>query len=247
MLIHRSVGESGEEIPERLVAALPRWLREGGVFSMVLVYPVLERESYIERLSRWLGCDKGWGISVLKFGESSIYDFIRIHAGGENYTEAFPKYLDSYARQGIVAMECANVFIHRLSPLEQGWRHVQRAPLPRRDIRDTVSRWLSCLKEFGAPNWTFPQGAVVSLSSEVRTVWRDSEGVVGHVEFVSPSEFAAESLNSDQIALADLLRGGPLSWTELQGDWLKRERSKESLLSALRGLGLRRTLKFESI
>lgn len=243
LLIHRSVGETGEEIPERLVAALPLRLREGGVFSMVLVYPVLESETYLDRLQRWLGCDKGWGISVLKLGDSSIYDFIRIHAGGENYTEVFAKYLESYERQGIVGMESANVFIHRLPEGERGWRMVQPSSTPRRNIRDLVERWLDCLKEFSNPDWAFPEGAEVSLSSEVRTVWRDSEAGVGYIEFVSPSEFPVEALENDHIVLADLLGTEPQGWEQLKQRWADLDRSSETLVSALRGLGLRRALE----
>lgn len=247
MLIHRSVGETGEEIPERLVAALPERLREGGVFSMVLVYPVLESESYLERIKRWLNVDSGWGISVLKLGESNVYDFIQIHAGGEKYTDNFSKYLESYERQGIVGMESGNVFIHRLPKDRKGWQVLQSTTTPRREIRGFVDRWLDCLKEFAREDWTLGEGRRVSLSSQVRTVWRDSGAEQGYIEFCSLTDFPAEALDDDQVALADILREcESKSQAELVESWAGLGRPEETLRQALRALGLRRALELTS-
>lgn len=242
VLIHRSAGESGEEVPERLVAALPERLRAGGLFSMVLVYPVLESETYLDRLQRWLDRKEGWGIAVLRTARARINEFVLMHLGDNNFVEKYEKYLESYERQGIIAMESANVFIRRLPEGAPGFKVLQAVPNPTQNIRPQVERWFDCLCRYSDPTWQPEGDAPLSLSPEVASVWRDAEGQRGAIEYTDPNAFASLPIDGDPVALAELLRGQTLTWSSLQERWVSEGREPEKLLPALHELGLRRAL-----
>ncbi len=154
ILVHRSAGETGEEVPERLVAGLPKRLAEGGLYSMVLEYPVTMTETYLDRLERWLNQTHGWGIAVLSFGERSVNSYIELHVTEtENREEMIKKYRESYQKQGIVSIEFANVFILRLPHASTNWKIKAASVWPKESRAESISEWLKACSTFLAPLW----------------------------------------------------------------------------------------------
>jgi carbamoyltransferase len=153
---HRTGGESGEEISQRLVAGLSEHLAPGGTFSMVLDYPILSESSYLGRLQRWAG-GGSWGIAVLGLGNEAVEPYIRRHIDPlltPDYTRVYQDYLESYRRQGIAAIGFANVFIRRLPDDHPGFA-VERsmAAIPRHNVSNYVEDWLTTLTRQRAPGW----------------------------------------------------------------------------------------------
>lgn len=237
MLVHRSAGVTGEEIPERLVASLPKRLNPGGLFSMVLEYPVLVRETYLNRLQRWLGEKKGWGIAVLSFGEKSVGYYIKLHMGPqENQDEAYESYLQSYTQQGITSIDFATVFIQRVDPGQENWAVKRTATWPKRCRRERVARWLEDLRVYSDPRWRPPLDQKPNLSSYYSTVWRERTGRLGALEPTPSCWIPPERLNSEEMLLAWELKGEK-TVAELLQDWREEGRSERSFWESLRSIG----------
>ncbi|MBI3924557.1 MAG: methyltransferase [Armatimonadetes bacterium] len=212
VLRHRTGGRSGEEISRRLVAGLPRHLEIGGTFAMVLDYPVMRRTSYLERLQRWLGQSKGWGIAVLSFGNVPIDVYIQQHVAFdgnlEAYHQAYTDYLRSYERQGIVEIGFANVYIRRLPADRQGWAVERSMITPHTDVSARVERWLDCLERYRDPGQELDwDGWKPRLSELVGNLWLDQGGGKAWVEYCDLHAFTPLSLEDRQATVARLCAG----------------------------------------
>ena len=243
VLVHRSAGETGDEVPERLVAGLPKRLAPGGLFSMVLEYPVLESESYLERLERWLGQGRGWGIAVVSFGEKAVGAYIKLHVGpSEDYEAKYRAYLESYRKQGIIAVDFAQVYILRCRADAPNWKVKKTSFWPKVSKSEHIQDWLAAQRKYRDPEWAPDPDAKPRLSSYYRTLWRDREHTAGFLEPVDQNWFPADPLSADEAELLFDFRGESRI-ADLRESWLQKGRDEASFLQALRGLGLQ--LAFE--
>ena len=237
VLVHQSAGESGEEVPQRLVAGLPTHLEPGGLFSMVLDHPVFESETYLDRLERWLGHKSGWGIAVLTFHTLTVANYIRDHLQGvETYDETFRKYLESYARLGIQSMEFANVFITRLKEDAPNWKVEQRSNWPNVSLVPQVEEWLDAQRDFHSPSLRLDEESKPRLSSHYRSVWHDWDRARGALEVADGNWFPPDPLSAEETDLLLLTKSGELTVRELRAQF------KGDFDRAIRGLGKRRAL-----
>jgi carbamoyltransferase len=236
VLVHRSAGETGEEVPERLVAGLPAHLAPGGMFSMILEYPVFESESYLDRLERWLGQEKGWGIAVLSFGEKTIDKYIKIHMGpSEDYNAKYESYLKSYDEQKIVAIDFANVFILRQDSQHPTWKVKRKTFWPNKGIHKHMTDWLESQSTYLSPDWKPDPQWKPKLSTYYKTLWRDWDHTKGLLEADESNWLPGDPLNKDEAELMALMRG-ELTVKELKQAW---KGSESDFTEAFRGLGLR--------
>lgn len=228
ILVHRSAGESGEEVPERLVSGLPEQLSEGGLYSMVLEFPVTMKESYLERLERWLGQKSGWGIAVLSFGERSINSYIDLHVTDvENRDEMVEKYRASYQKQGIVSIEFANVFILRLPSTVPNWKMKASSVWPRENRSASIAQWLNSASKYLTPDFALEAEWKPKLHQRIQS-FSPERGL----EAVDPTWLIFEQgspLESEVLAKID----GRLSFTELLSSLNVERTELEATLRAL--------------
>lgn len=235
VLIHRSAGETGEEVPERLVGGLPEKLESDGLFSMVLEHPVYEDETYLDRLERWLGETSGWGIAVLNFREYPVPQYVLQHLGGVSDQEAaYNDYLKSYDRLGIKAMRFANVFIKRLPYQTKNWKVLQNTPWPNIDISDQVGEWLEALTTYNDPSWKPDPSWRPRLSPRYTDLWSNSDGTRGTLQMAEDTWLEPEALNQDELRLLARVMDGEPSIEELS--------ELDGFENALQGLGRRRAI-----
>ncbi|MFA7483201.1 MAG: methyltransferase [Vulcanimicrobiota bacterium] len=236
VLIHRSAGETGEEVPEALVAGLPEYLAPGGMFSMILEYPILKSEDYLDRLGRWLGEKNGWGIAVLSFGEKSVDKYIKLHMGpSEDYNAKFESYLKSYHEQGIESIDFANVFILREAHDHPNWKVKEKTFWPNRGITQQITDWLQSQSTYLNPDWRPDPEWKPNLSSYYKTLWRDWDHTRGMLEADDSNWFPGDPLNRDESELMSMMRGEK-SVREIRAAWTG---SEEEFMQSFRGLGLR--------
>ena len=175
MQIYRTGGESGETLTEELVTKLPEYLENGGLCSFIVVYPVLRHETYLARLQRWLGGGEGWGVALLDFTSMTREFFIQtnmeVKGNWREHVTEFDRWMNSYERQGIDAINVGNVFICRLDG-QPGWSEYHKIPWPNRNRVASVEPWLEGLKRFG-PEWQPEPGWKPRL---VATVLKASDG-----------------------------------------------------------------------
>lgn len=206
VLIHRSPGETGEEVSERLLAGLPRYLAPGGLFSMVLDYPVMRDSTYLERLSSWLGETRGWGIVLLNFGTVPREHYIQQHLGPDG--SLFEEYLASYERLGIEAVGFANVFVLRLEKDVPNFTALKEVVVPAEFLANRVEEWLHGLARFHdptfEPDW---DGWKPKLSRHFTTLWRDWDKRRGMLETADFNWCGPVGLDKDQALFVSRLRG----------------------------------------
>jgi methylase of polypeptide subunit release factors len=240
--VHRSAGESGEEVPERLVAGLPTHLANDGLFSMILEFPVLEGEKYLQRLERWLGEKKGWGIAVLSFGEISVSNYIRSHMGTSlDYSTKFRSYLESYERQGILSMDFANIFIRKEKSDRPNWKVYRRVKWPNFGLSLHIADWLRDLSIYQSLDWEPDPDWAPKTSRYYRMLWRNSDHSQGFLEPSTENWLAEGKLTSDQAELMSRISGDKRV-SELKTQWQKDGLDAKSFHEALRELGLRSAL-----
>ena len=214
MEIHRTGGETGEEISRRAVAELPNYLRPGGTFAMVLTYPVMASSTYLERLSAWLGANRsplegggvqGWGIAVLNFRFETIQHYIHSHGGAEALT--FRRYLESYERLGIQKIGCAVVLIRRLRAAHPGFCVEHRLAFPRQDRCAAVEAYLVAQETYANPDWEPDPGWCPERNHETGLLWRSRKGDEGRLE-PRPGALANPlSLGKRELRMLDRLDG----------------------------------------
>jgi len=196
MQLHRTGGETGEDISQRLVAGLPSHLLEGGTFSMVLDYPVFKDDPYLARLNRWLrGQDRkqegetlttpGWGVTVLLFAADSREEYIKAHIDASDpahYLRTYEEYLRCYERLNIEEIGFANVFIRRLPPQHPGFSVFRSMPTPRLEISQKIEQWLQALTFVHDPNsqWDVCRP---KIASDLEAIWLTHKKDRGRFEF----------------------------------------------------------------
>jgi SAM-dependent methyltransferase len=243
MHIHRTGGESGEEISERLVKGLPTFLEEGGLFSMVLDFPVMHASTYLQRLRSWLGESKGWGIAVLNMGHQTVESYIRDHCdpSDANYFDMYEQYLASYQRQGIYQVGFGNVFIQRLPKDHPGYDFERLMITPYDDQREQIADWLDGLATFNhgwQPDW---ENWKPKRTKYVADIWTNHAGTKGQLEFL-PSYGAHPVPVSGNFAKLLGKMNGRLTAGQLAERWAAMEKkslneAKAELGMFLRGLG----------
>lgn len=244
VLIHRSPGETGEEVSEKIVAGLPERLTDRGLFSMILEFPVIENDDYADRLERWLGQEKGWGIAVLWYLEKDLAEYVVQHIGPvDDYDETFQKYLESYQKNNIRAIRFASVFIKRLSPDCPNWKTTEKTLWPKQPIAEQMDDWLTCLSQYHDPNWQPDPQWKPKLSRYYKSVWRDWDDARGVLEMSDDNWIQPPPLDADETELLMRLKNGDRSITELKKEWTEDLGDEVSFLKTLRAVGLRRALE----
>jgi len=193
MQLHRGVGETGEELPQRIVEGLPRHLRQGGTLSMVLDYPMLESSSYLERLNLWLSQGEqttsvaGWGVAVTHFATESCEQYIKNHldsGDASRFFKEYSRYLRSYERQGIQSIGFANVFIRRLPADHPGFSVLRPMAIPHEDVSANIEDWLRALSQIHDPHWTeVCLSSRPRISPRIRAIWNPQDRQRGAFEF----------------------------------------------------------------
>ena len=246
VLIHRSPGETGEEVSHRVVSSLHERLEEGGLFSMILEYPVMEGETYVDRLERWLGGDgTGWGVAVLWYVNRELSEYVVSHIGPvDDYLGTFNKYLESYKRHGITAIRFASVFIKRLPPGHPNWKVMERvAPWPKGDVKDDIRVWLDCLTRYNDPTWQPAPDWKPKLSRYYKSAWRDWDDERGLMETTEENWLPATQVDSHAADFLMRIKKGDKTISELRSEWLEDGLDEDSFLAAVRTLGALRGLE----
>jgi len=225
---HRTGGETGEEISERLVAGLPKHLNPGGLFAMVLDYPVMRDSTYLERLQTWLGARQGWGVAVLNFGNVSCEHYIKQHIGESadfgSYQQQYVEYLKSYERLGIYEVGFANVYIQRLPEGHPGYGVERLMITPHHDQSKRISAWLEALEKYRDPAWEPDWDKwKPKLGPLVANLWTSQKERRGMIEFVDLQWSAPVALDKDHAELCSWLRGRQTAG-QLAERWARRRK-----------------------
>lgn len=229
---HRTGGETGEEISERLVAGLPKHLNPGGTFCMVLDYPVMRDSTYLERLCTWVGGDRrgarGWGVAVLNFGNVSKEHYIRQHVGESAdfaaYHQQYLEYLKSYERFGIVEVGFANVYIRRLPEGHPGFAVERMMITPHHDQSKRLQAWLDALEVYHDPRWEPAWDTwKPKLGPLVANLWTSQKEGRGMVEYVDIAWSAPVALDKDHAEFCSWLRGRQTA-AQLADRWARRRK-----------------------
>lgn len=167
--LYRAGGPTGETVTEQVVRGLPRYLRQGGIFSMGTEAPRVRHGSPLQRMSEWLG--EGWGVAALYKHEFSIENYIQSHVlASVDYASAnaemdYERWLAVYEEMGITSMVAAQFFAVR------GASFQAERPLstPLVDHSDLTADWLAALAS---------SGPAVRLHENVKRVYSGEDGVV---------------------------------------------------------------------
>lgn len=244
MLVHRTPGESGEEVSERLVAGLPEHLEEGGLFSMILNYPIITGDSYLDRLERWIGQDKGWVINNVLLQVTPVGVYIKEHIYfKDGYYENFNEHLESYAKMGIEGIGFANVFIQRVSPDQPNHKKEIRTVMPTDCKRTNFKDWLSTQSLFGNPTFKPDLESKPQFSSYFATLWRDHQMTKGLLEPQMDNFIPGERIDGEQAELLARMDGRTTTSEILEG-WQKDGREEEAFYRAFRDLGLNFAIEY---
>ena len=206
---------------------------------MILEYPVLGGEEYIDRLERWLGEEQGWGIAVLSFGEKPVGTYIHKHMGpSDDYNSKFQSYLESYTAQGIEAIDFAQVFVFREQAHFPNWKIKKSTLWPTKNVADSMAAWIGSYSHYSSPQWSPDPHWRPRLSPYYKTLWRDWDHSQGTLEASEQNGLPSETLGKDEAELLSHMRG-ETSVAQLRELWKNMDRDEVSFQEAFRGLGLR--------
>lgn len=233
MELHRTGGEDGERVSRRLVAGLPRHLRVGGLFSMVLDYPIKKDSSYLDRLNSWLAGREvrgeplpGWGVAVLLFGVDSREEYIKAHIDGSNpeqYLRDYEAHLECYQRHAIEEVAFGNVFILRLEPEHPGFTCVRRVSLPKVWVADRVEGWLQALRLTRDPQAQWDK-ARPRLTERVKDLWLNTARDRGRIELEASEWWSVpREVHGLTVELARQLKGRK-TVRQLAEGWARRHK-----------------------
>lgn len=244
VLIHRSPGETGEEVSARMVAELPNRLNEGGLFSMILEYPVMTDDLYTDRLERWLGGDgTGWGIAVLWYIEKALAEYVVQHIGPvRSYKDTFNKYLQSYLKHGITGIRFASVYIKRLPAGTPNWKIIDKASWPKRNVVQDIEDWLECLTRYNDPAWTPDPDWTPRMSRYYQSFWRDWNEERGIMEVTDENWIPSRFVGAEATEFLMRLKTGDQTIAQLRSGWLDDGLDEASFMAALREVGVLRAL-----
>ncbi len=160
MDIHRTGGETGEELSSRIVGGLAERLRPGGLFAMVLDYPVFRDSTYLERLRQWAGPGR-WGVAVLDLARFPANDYIAKHIDFSlpwpDYCRSYASYLESYSRLGLEEVRAGLVYLKKLEEPQQAWDLNVGFPSDPVDSCSLIGEWLESLTRGYDPGWPEPE------------------------------------------------------------------------------------------
>lgn len=146
----RGGGASGEEITKKIIEGLPDKLSDQGIFSMITNIPIIEGQSFFERLDSWLQSSHSWAIIVLNSRHISSEDYIRLHITPKSpneYDEDFRLWLKSYEAKNIKEMTNSQVYIFRCST---PWRIQREHQAPRQDHAKFIENWINAIRSYGS-------------------------------------------------------------------------------------------------
>ncbi len=187
MQLYRTGGDSGEELSRRVVAELPNFLAPGGTLAMVVDYPQLRGNQYVDRLEQWLGETEGWGVAVIDLLVRPNRVYISQHIGFFGAVDPvalerdFCAYLEHYERHQIEQMRFGVVLIRRLAKREPNWKvtaDLAMKPLFRNQL---IQDWLDHLEWSRAPDWFKANSEWRPTLAEAARVYldhRNQEGVL---------------------------------------------------------------------
>ncbi len=180
ILAHRSVDESGEEVVAQIIAGLPEYLAPGGLLAMVLDFPLIQNQVYLDRLEDWLGQTYGFGIALVHYATQDVSSYIEqhidYHHGWDQAQNHFHEYFKSYEKQSIVGMASALVFIRRLSKVGPNWKELKRATLSTEPLGGRVLRWLRGLELAYDSSWRPAPDWVPCWNDLYEGPWRNTLG-----------------------------------------------------------------------
>ncbi|HXE73598.1 MAG TPA: methyltransferase [Candidatus Nitrosotenuis sp.] len=238
---YRTGGRSGEEVIERIVAGLPRHLRPGGTFAMVMNYPIMRSSHYLDRLRRWLGGGEGWGVALLNYAELPLTFYVARHIrflpDAQSYEREFEAWMESYAAHDIVKIGLGLVFARRLPAGRPGWAVERRIPMPGPGTASHVDTWLDALERYSDPDWTPDWSWAPALSPLVRRLALDPSDHSGLVELTDPAWGGPLHLEPEEALLAARLDG------RTRAEQLAEELGRDKVRRLLRSLGQKELLK----
>jgi len=238
MLIHRSPGESGEEVSQRLVEGLSEHLAPDGLFSMILNYPVLQHETYLSRLERWIGERSGWLIALVNLRKLDLGPYIRSHMSpSEDFQSEFVSYLQSYHDLGITHLFLGNVFILRTKPNRANFTVEITTVPPHLARRENLIDWLYSQETYSQPDWRPDPAWTPQQSPYIDNVWRDQDLSKGIIQPRADNWIPGQELNRLQSELLTRLRNG-YTVVELKERWREDGYSDGSFDKTLQELGL---------
>lgn len=213
--LYRPGGETGEELIEEVVSQLKHHLNPGGTLYLVVTYPIMRDSHYLDRLQKWLGGPRGWGLGLVNYGlltrelyiEMQIEDFDGKVASPE-FMERFTRWIDCYEKHGIEAIREGVVAIRRLVDDHPGFREEIHVPLPKVPVGELTGAWLANLERFSHPDWRPEEGWTPRLHPQVKRLWRDIRGGAGRAEFHHSGWWRDRELTPDEAAAAQAVAEG---------------------------------------
>lgn len=241
MLIHRSPGETGEEVAERLLEGLPDHLRTGGLFSMILNYPLIKGDDYLDRLERWLGHTEGWLIGVVDLFRMELGAYIVGHmATTEDYQAEYRRYLESYERLGFEAIVMANVFVRKLDTQSPNVKVRLKSSPPAQVCRTTAENWLDCQERFHSKGFA-QESWVPARNASIAGVWENVDSGECFIQRSPENRIPNLTLSGAESRLF-LAVDGRRSYRELAEFWEEQGFDSEQFESTMRELGCKCTL-----
>ena len=210
--LYRWGGETGETITRRIVEGARTALAPGGTLAMYVIHPVIAGDPYPERVMRWLGGPRGWGVAVADLMDIPLPVFVRQHMAmkpewGE-YIQEFWRWLGLFSEHGIEAMRCAMVYVRRLEADRDGYCVEQWLPVPSRSVAVGVEAWLDALERAHDPRWPAcepewrPQ-----VAESVERILVDLRSAGGRAEPGAGTWMPPHELDAEEVRLVRLLDG----------------------------------------
>ncbi|MBS2035980.1 methyltransferase [bacterium] len=140
--LFRPGGESGEEIIAEIVQALPERLDEGGLLALVSQCPIMSNSQPLERMSSWLGAQRGWGLAQLRFARLDRAGLIASHT---SQAQDFERWWESYRRLGIQGAHLAVTLVGRLPDRHPGFQRSLDLRMPDFSISSAVGEFWDAL------------------------------------------------------------------------------------------------------
>jgi SAM-dependent methyltransferase len=148
----RDGGSSGEDVLERIVAGLPRYLANGGMAQIVTEFGERESGSFADRLRIWLG-GAPIDILILQFKTEPASTYAIGHAQGDDSFAAYLDSVDDLRIQGYRQVVSA-VIVFQWSNLTLGlpWTRIEEATSPHQDCADEIEAILYAERLARQPN-----------------------------------------------------------------------------------------------
>lgn len=151
MALCRGGGITGEEVTEKIVAGLPTYLSDQGLFSMITNVPIFKDSTFFERCEKWLG-SKNYAMICLNCHYWSLADYAISHlrsARSDGSAAEIGRWIDAYSAAGLVSVSYSQVY---LFPYDgpQPWRIDRMFGVMREDHGYFIELWIESLRRFRA-------------------------------------------------------------------------------------------------